>query len=278
MENIMANDFLKSIFAGLLSATAAFTQTPMAIVRPQGHQMMMANGSAKATTDSSSSVATSTTGTTAKLLIFAEDGQTAPGHQITIMALGLANDAENLIASVTELFRGPDGTLVYSDSYSSGDGNAGYIPSLTNYGFTTLVSKKVPAGRVGLYQFIISVAKYPGGGAGVPYQTTTLSIPSLLDYDSALESLHIDALQQTRGSEPVALVTGHFPANVPLYYFIGTAPYSGGFSNQPSVSSSDGTHLLISGLTGSQTESRVILMLPDGSFSTTSAQAFTPSQ
>jgi hypothetical protein len=140
-----------------------------------------------------------------------------------------------------------------------------------------LISKKVPQLRTGQYDFFVSFNKSFGNNAPpIPYQTTRISVTILAGYKPEQNPIVIDSMEQGNARGAILFLTGTFPANTPLYYFVGSAPYNGAFGNVPSAVSTDGRTLVLPGTNGQQYEGRVILMLPDGSFSTTSAQTFVP--
>lgn len=214
-----------------------------------------------------------------KVLVWTDRKFYLPGEEIKIRALGLAADAENLQFSISERFSDSQGNMVASDSYpcDCGGSNGGFVPKLGNFGFLTLVSKRVPNARMGRYDFSVGVYKYPGNGAPAEfYQATSLSVIVMSSAQSENNPIVIESVQQIMGQYPILFLTGKFPVNTPMYYFVGAPPYEGGFSSEPSLISPDGRTLVLGAITGEQMEGRVVLMLPDGSFSTTSAQTFVP--
>ncbi len=217
--------------------------------------------------------------TGAKVLVWSDKKFYLPGEEIKLRALGFAADATQLQISISEQFTDDQGNVVSTNYYpcECGDSNAGYVPTLANFNFITLLSKRVPQLAIGRYDFTVTISQFPGNGAAsLPYQTTQLTVFGMISNAPEVNPIVINQIQQGVSQGPIILVTGRFPKNVPMNYFIGAAPYEGSFSDQPTAISTDGTSLILPGLSGSRMESRVILMLPDGSFSTTSAQNFLP--
>ena len=212
----------------------------------------------------------------AKVLVWSDKKYYLPGEQIMLRALGFAADAEQLQIFVSERFTDSQGNAV-SSSYNfcdCGDSNGGSVPSLTNNNFITLLSERVPSNRLGRYDFVVNIMKFVGSNApAVQYQTTRLTVFAMINNTPENNPIAIDQMQQGVAQGPILYLTGKFPVNTLLYYFSGAAPYEGSFS---SIASTDGTHLIVPSWEGAQIEGRVVLMLPDGSFSTTSAQTFVP--
>jgi hypothetical protein len=215
----------------------------------------------------------------AKLLVWSDKKFYLPGEEIKIRALGFASDANQLQISVTEIYSDTNGKQLFSDVYACecGESNNGYAPSLSNFNWITLVSKRVAGNRNGRYDFYISANRLPGYGAPiVPYQQTHLLVYVTTTNFQVETPIQIDSVQQFNSAGPILVLVGSFPKGVPLHYFVGAIPWDGAFSATPLAISTDGQTLVLPGISGYQMEGRVVLELPDGSFSTTSAQTFVP--
>lgn len=219
------------------------------------------------------------TQTGAKLLIWSNQKFYLPGEEIKIRAMGFASDANQLQIFVSEYFTNENGQAVSSDYYACdcGEGNGGYVPSLVGFNWVTLVSKKVATNRIGRYDFYFSVNKLPGSNLpSVPYQSTKVTVYTMVSSVRENNPIVIDSVQQVYGVGPIVVLIGQFPLNVPLHYFVGAVPYDGAFAPTPLAISTDGQTLVLPGVTGLRMEGRVVLELPDGSFSTTAPQTFVP--
>jgi hypothetical protein len=211
-----------------------------------------------------------------KVLVWSDRKFYLPGEEIKIRAMGLVPDAENLQINVSERFGDGQGNVYASENNpcECGEGNAGYVPSLSSFNFITLVNKKVPSGQFGRYDFTITVSKFPGNNAPAEvYQVTNITVFAIAQV--VVENNPIEISQMTMQGTYLFLV-GQFPINTPMYFFVGSAPFEGGFSTNPSAVSYDGVTLVLPAFGGLAMEGRVVLMLPDATFSTTSAQTFVP--
>lgn len=217
-----------------------------------------------------------------KIQIWTDRKTYLPGEEIRVLAMGLTSDATDLEVFVIETFTSlVTGKVEAYDHYPCpcADTNAGSVATLANFKFMTLFSKRVPGMRSGYYDFNILVLKQADGLPPVTYQNTHLRVGVLAVVEDG-NPIRIDQLQQMvvgQESGAALLLRGQFPVGTPLFFFTGTAPYEGRLNpgSKPSISSSDGLTLVVP-LTGPSSQGRVILMTPDGGFSTTSIQEFGP--
>jgi hypothetical protein len=270
------------LIAVLALATGAFAQ----VIRPADLQRAETMRSGQRHIRGGQSLEAADSGATqlpqavgAKLLVWSDKKFYLPGEEIKIRALGFASDANQLQISVTEIYSDTNGKQLFSDVYACecGESNNGYAPSLSNFNWITLVSKRVAGNRNGRYDFYISANRLPGYGApGVPYQQTHLVVFATTNNVQENSPLRIDSVQQYGSAGPILILVGSFPKGVPLFYFVGAIPWDGAYSPTPSAISTDGQTLVLPGISGYQMEGRVVLMMPDGTFSTTSPQTFVP--
>jgi hypothetical protein len=274
---------IKKRFFGLIAvfaavATAAFAQVDMAKVQAMRASMHQMHAGKVTTEDANSGGVTLPQVSGGKILVFTDKKYYLPGEEIKIRALGLAADANQLQVVINERLTDPMGNGVSLPQYlcECGDSNGGYVPSLTGFNFITLVSKKVPQLFGSRYDFNIIINRFSGNGQqeGL-YQQTFLTVLIGVSNQQENNPIRIDTMMQVAGANPLLFLTGTFPVNIPLYQFTGAAPYDGSFSARPEAVSTDGSTLVLPGLyNGTGLEGRVVLMLPDGSFSTTSPQTF----
>lgn len=218
-----------------------------------------------------------------KLLVFTDKKMYMPGETVTLKMQTLGQSPELFQVTINQMDYNTHGELVRWESgiCECGGLNGGFIHSLGTFGFITLMQKKLPSYVSGRIDFDVIVRQSTGNNNSdyimTEIQTTRISIYVGSTDERENAPIVIDTMQKVgNASNETIILTGTFPKGVPLYYYVGAAPFYGAFVVDPTIVSHDGVTLQVPAITRSRVESRIILMTPDASYATVSPESFMP--
>jgi hypothetical protein len=209
--------------------------------------------------------------TNAPMIVWAENGNVAPGQNIVLRVQALANSGPCTF-QVTEQFRGPNGSG-YTDTYFAEVNNGlGWVAGFPQNSQLVLLTKSTVASRWnGRYDFTVAVSN-TGTGRGILLAKVSVGV----GYGLADASAPIQVNGTSQGTDqhgsPVLKLTGRFPVGAPTMFSMGMPSILGLGGGSGLAISPDGQTLTIpvgTVGTGSPASQVVVLAVPSGAYSTT---------